>query len=79
MGWKAGVKRKLLCESARGEMKRVAPRTDEKPDIAGRPQVVRIVIVRVEPEVAVIAVEVEQVKIAIGVGFAQSAIQSTTL
>ena len=49
-------------------MKRVAPRPDEDPDIVGIPQVVGIVIVRVEPEVVAIAVEVEHVGIAVRIG-----------
>ncbi len=60
-------------------MKRVAPRTNEQPDVTRIPQVVRIVIVRVEPKVVIITIEVEQVEIAIGVSFAQNAIQPTTL
>ncbi len=49
-------------------MKRVAPRPDENPDIVGIPQVVGIVIVRVEPQIVAIAVEVEHVGIAICIG-----------
>jgi len=49
-------------------MERFAPRTGEHPDIVGIPQVVRIVIVRVEPEIIVITVEIEQSEIAIRIG-----------
>jgi hypothetical protein len=49
-------------------MKRVATGPDEEPNIVRIPQIVRVVIVRVKPQIIVVAVEVEQVGIAVSIG-----------
>ncbi|TAL50585.1 hypothetical protein EPN81_02420 [Patescibacteria group bacterium] len=59
-------------------MKRVA--TAEDPAVVGIPLVVRVTVVRLEPELAPVVVDVEDVQIAIGVRtYTQVASQHTTL
>ena len=62
----ADRKEKLLRRKSGGEIKRFAPTEDKA--IVSIPPVVGTRIVRVEPQVVVIAVQVEHIRVAIGVG-----------